>query len=250
MIERPETSRESPAQPPSFRTTHWSAVLAAREPDAPAANEALERLCAAYWRPLYGFVRRSGRLPEEAEDLTQEFFARMLARRYLGLADPARGRFRTFLLCALKRFLADEWDRQRAQKRGGGARPRSLEAIADDTLGMPEPADTRTPEAVYDRQWAETLLAEVLRRLELELTAAGKSAEYTVLKVFLTGDKGELSLAEAAARLGLSELAVKSWVHRLRRRYAELVRETVADTLQDPRDLEDELRHLLAALQA
>lgn len=249
MNQRPESSDELPAPPQSFRSTQWSAVLAAREPDAPEAARALERLCAAYWYPLYAFVRRSGRAPEDAADITQEFFARMIAKQYFGLADPAKGRFRTFLLCALKRFLADDWDRQQAQKRGAGVKPISLDEGCGEERYRREPADNLTPEVFYERQWAQALLAEVLRRLQAEHASAGKAAQYDLLKVFITGDKGELRFAEAGARLGLSESAVKAVVHRLRQRYCEVVRETVSDTVQDPQEIDGELRHLLIVLE-
>ena len=223
-------------------------VLAAGERTEPASLAALEKLCRGYWYPLYAFVRRSGYSPTDAEDLTQNFFARMLTNHYFGMADPAKGKFRTFLLCALKRFLVDEWEKTRAIKRGGGAAIISFDEEAAEGHYKLEPTDTLTAEAIYDRRWAHSVLDQVLARLEAELAAAGKSAQFAALKVYIIGDKGDVPFAQAAAALQMSESAVKAVVHRMRQRYCELVREIVAETLQDPRDIDGEIRQLLAAL--
>ena len=251
MSADPDSPSDHPSRPPAgvFASTQWSVVLAVGEGDSPAASAALEKLCRSYWPPLYAFLRRRGHSPADAEDLTQSFFARMLAKRYLGLADPARGRFRTFLLGALNRFLADEWDKTQTQKRGGGVAVLSLDDATAEGAYHREAADPLTPELVYERRWAEAVLAEVLARLERELGSAGKAGQFARLKVFIIGDKGDVPFAQAATELGLSEAAVKAVVHRLRQRYCELVREVVAETVQDPRDTEGEIRHLLAALE-
>lgn len=233
---------------PEFRTTHWSVVLSVGDGQTPEAGRALETLCRAYWYPLYAFVRRNGRPPADAEDLTQAFLARMLEKRYLGLADPARGRFRTFLLCALKRFLADDWDKARTAKRGSGDAPISLDALDPESRYALEPADSRSADTLYDRQWAQTVLQDVLARLQAEWTAEGRSHQFAALKVYLVGSKGDQPLAEAAHLLGMTEAAVKSAVHRLRSRYRDTVRAVVAETVQDPADVDREIRELLAAL--
>jgi RNA polymerase sigma factor (sigma-70 family) len=248
MTEPLATSSDSQSSPREFHTTHWSVILAAGGADSPQASAALAKLCRQYWYPLYAFVRRSGHAPADAEDLTQSFFARLLEKRSLSLADPARGRFRTFLLCALKRFLADEWDRARAQKRGGGAAVISLDETTAEGRYRLEPADPLTAEAIYERRWAHAVLDDVLTRLDAEFEADGQAAQFATLKVFIVGDKGEMPFAQAAAALGLTEPAVKAVVHRLRQRYCALVREVVAETVQDPREVEAEIRHLLTVL--
>lgn len=253
----PEDPRPSAAPGPNlregpgvFRTTHWSLVLMAGNPDLPASSEALERLCRAYWPPVYAFVRRRGHPPHEAEDLTQGFFERMLAKSYLGHSDPDKGRFRTFLITMLTRFLANEWDRTQRLKRGGGLTFVSLNAGEAEERSPIEPATLRTPETEYDRRWAETVLERVLGRLESENAAAGYAERFAALKVFLVDVKGTLPLDEAAARLGLSVPATKSIVHRLRSRYRELLRAEIAETVVDPAEIDQELRHLLTALRA
>ncbi|MBL9138807.1 MAG: sigma-70 family RNA polymerase sigma factor [Verrucomicrobiales bacterium] len=248
MIPPSDDLETHPDRGPEFRTTHWSVVLAVGDGESPEANQALESLCRTYWYPLYAFIRRGGKTPADAEDLTQTFLARMLAKRYLGLADPARGRFRTFLLCALKRFLADEWDKSRAAKRGGGAIPLSLDELEPEARYALEPSDTRSAEAIYDHQWGQSVLDHVLARLRTEFETEGKSDLFETLKTYLVGDKGDLSIAQASARLHLSEAAVKSSIHRLRSRYREMVRIVVGETVQDPGDIDREIRELLAAL--
>lgn len=231
-----------------FATTHWSVVLAAQDAQSPRSAEALERLCRQYWPPVYAFIRRRGHGPDDAQDLTQEFFARLLEKNYLQAADAARGKFRTLLLTAVTRFLINERERERAQKRGGGAVHFTLEPDHAEQGYRVEPADPATPETVYERRWAETLLDTVLGRLRSEFEADGERERFEVLKPFLAAEHQVPSGAEVAARLGLSETAVYSVVHRLRRRYGELLREEVAHTVARPEEIEDELRHLVRVL--
>ena len=221
-------------------------MLRAGQRDAPGSAEALEKLCRAYWYPLYVFARREGHGPEEAQDLTQEFFSRLLARNYLQTADPNRGRFRSFLLGAMKHLLANERRASNRQKRGGDAIVFSLDAHEAEERYRIEPVDPGSPDRLYEKRWAETILARVLDQLEAEFT--GHAMRFDELKVFLIEAKGTASFAEVAARIGVTELALKSVVHRMRRRYGQLFREEIAQTVADPADVEDEIRHLLAAL--
>ena len=234
-------------RPDRFATTHWSMVVSAGGSRSPEASEALATLCESYWFPLYAFVRRAGHSAEDARDLTQEFFVRLLEKRYLAAADREKGRFRTFLLTAVKRFLANEYDRARALKRGGGQRILSLEGPEPEARYRREPTDTLTPERVFERQWALTLLAQVLARLEAETTAEGKAALFDALKAHLTGD-GATGYATTAARLGTTEGAVKTAAHRLRQRYRELLREEIAQTVAGLDEIEEEIRYLFACL--
>lgn len=232
--------------PRAFPPTRWSVVLAARG-QAPAAADALESLCRAYWFPLYAFVRRSGHPPHEAEDLTQAFFARLLAKHDLADVDREKGRFRSFLLASLQHFLSNERDRARAQKRGGGRAPVSFDAGDAETRYRLEPADPMTPEKLFDRQWARTLLAQVLAALEGEADAEGRAAQFEALKPFLAVGCGAISHAEAAVRLGTTEGAAKVAVHRLRRRYRDRLRAEIARTVSSPGQVDDEMRALFAA---
>jgi DNA-directed RNA polymerase specialized sigma24 family protein len=232
----------------SFRTTHWSVVMAARHAPTAESVAALEVLAKTYWMPLYTFIRRRGTDPTEAQDLTQGFFTRLLEKEWLLSADAERGRFRTFLLTALTRFLSDEYDRATALKRGGGTTLVPLDfGLAEERLAL-EPADGRTPEQAFDRAWAEALLEKVLSRLAAEFDEGGRTGRFAVLKQFLTEDAGDGSYPRAAAELGLSESAVKSGIHRLRRRYGELIHEEIALTLVAEADIDSELEHFLAAL--
>jgi RNA polymerase sigma factor (sigma-70 family) len=233
-----------------FATTHWSMVVAAGDRATPRSQEALSRLCEAYWYPLYVYVRRWGHGADEAQDLTQEFFARLMEKGYLRQADPQRGRFRSFLLAALKHFLANERDRAGAQKRGGGRPPLPLEIENAEGRYSLEPADPETPEKIFERRWALTLLDKVLSRLRDEYHRAGKGALFDLLKDLLTAGKAGEPYARLGAELGMSEGAVKVAVHRLRRRFGELLREEIAQTVADPQDVDDEIRYLFAALGA
>jgi RNA polymerase sigma-70 factor (ECF subfamily) len=232
-----------------FATTHWSEVLAAGNAEPTRRSQALELLCSAYWYPIYAFVRRQGHEPADAQDLTQEFFARLLAKKYLERVETDRGRFRSFLLTVLKHFLADEWDKVRAQKRGGGQRFVSLdESTAETRYGL-EPQDQTTPERLYERRWALTILERALDRLRDEHIMAGKGPLFDQLRVFITGDRGEVSYAEAARRLSTTEGAAKMAVTRMRQRYRELLRAEIANTVERHEDIDKELRYLAAALR-
>jgi RNA polymerase sigma-70 factor (ECF subfamily) len=223
-------------------------VLTAGRSDTTRARAALDQLCRNYWHPLYAYVRRAGHSREEAQDLTQEFFARLLARNTVARADPARGRFRSFLLASLKHFLANEWDRVRAQKRGGSARFLTLDFDTAETRCVQPVAPGDTPDRAFDRQWALALLDVVLGRARKEYADSGRDELFLGLKDTLTGGRSEIPYRELAARLGLSEGAVKVAAHRLRRRYRELLREEIASTVAGPEEVEEELKHLFAAL--
>jgi RNA polymerase sigma-70 factor (ECF subfamily) len=231
-----------------FWTTHWSQVLLAGQPDSTRARQALGNLCQRYWYPLYVFVRRQGQGPEDAQDLVQGFFARLLEKNYLKNADPERGRFRTFLLVALRRFMANEWDRANRLKRGGGRAIVSLDEQDTEERYKAEAVDEMSPEKAYERQWATVVLRRVLEQLEEEFSSAGKERLFTELSTYLGGEPGAGSYAEIAARLGMTEGALKVAVHRLRQRYRELLRMEIANTVASPEEIDDEIRELFAAL--
>ena len=231
-----------------FVTTQWSVVLDAGGQDTDLAPVALESLCRAYWFPLYAYVRRRGHSVEDAQDLTQAFFARLLERNWIGDADRERGRFRTFLLTCMSRFLSDQWDRQRAQKRGGGAAHVPLSFDDAETRYGCEPADNRTPDQYFEQRWALTLLETVLQKLRGEYDSDGKGELFAALNPCIVGGRDSLPYAELAARLHMSEGAVKVAVHRLRKRYRDLLRSEVAQTLAVGEDVDEELRHLFASL--
>jgi len=236
-------SRPSPGG--EFATTHWSVVLAAGHPTDARASAALEQLCRTYWYPLYAYARRHGHPPADAEDLTQEFFARLLARDYLARADPRKGRFRSFLLTGMKYLLCDERDRARRLKRGGGQQAIAFDAHVAEERYRLEPADTSTPERVFERAWVSALLERAAHRLREEYVAAGRAALYEQLTEFRLDAQGRRAYAEVAAELDRSESAVKSAIRRLRQRHNELVREEVAHTVADPAEVDGEIRHLL-----
>jgi RNA polymerase sigma-70 factor (ECF subfamily) len=218
---------------------------------SPEASRALAMLCENYWFPLYAFVRRAGYSAEDSQDLTQEFFVRLLAENFLAVADPHRGRFRSFLLGAMKHFLAKAKRRQGAQKRGGHRPVLSLDfRSGEDRYSRIEPVDNLTPERLYEKRWALALLDLVLSRLRDEFRAAGKLDSFDRLKQFLAGGSKKQAYSEVAGELGMSEGAVKVAVHRLRRRYRKLLQEEIARTIADPETLEDELGELLAALSS
>jgi RNA polymerase sigma-70 factor (ECF subfamily) len=231
-----------------FATTQWTMVMHAQGEDSPTAQEALARLCRTYWFPLYAYVRRRGHSPEDAEDLTQEFFARLLGRNWLDDARREKGRFRSFLLAALKHFLANEWDRARAAKRGGGQIPISLNDTTAEGRYQLEPADTMSADRIFERRWAMTLLEGVMAKLRAEHVAAEKAELYDQLKPCLIGARASAPYAEIAARLAMSEGAVKVAVHRLRQRYRTLLREEIAQTVTGPEEVDEELRHLQSVL--
>jgi RNA polymerase sigma factor (sigma-70 family) len=230
-----------------FATTHWTVVLEAGRRHTPQSDHALEELCRAYWFPLYAYVRRRGHTKEDAEDLTQAFFARFLEKNYLEGLSAERGRFRAFLLASLKHFLANEWDKAQRQKRGGGAAHLSLDWRTADTQFQLTSAAEPSPDLAFDREWAVALLARVVERLREECAAAGKAEQFEQLKPFLTVGKGAMPHAEAARALGMDEGAVRLAVHRLRKRYRQLLRDEIAQTLADPAQVEEEMRGLLGA---
>lgn len=234
--------------PESFSTTHWSVVLEATRLFSPGASDALERLCRTYWYPLYSYVRRQGYSPADAQDLTQEFFAHFLEKNYLRAANRERGRFRSFLLISLKHFLAHQWEKARAWKRGGRVSFLSWEAQNSEERYRLEPVSEMSPERLYDQRWAYTLLERALAGLRTEFGQAGKIAQFEELKQFLSTDPGEGAYSNSAAALGTTPGAIAVAVHRLRQRYAELLRQEVAHTLAQETDIEDELRHLVTVL--
>jgi RNA polymerase sigma factor (sigma-70 family) len=248
MVSDSATGATPPPRQAVFATTQWSVVLAAAGGDAPGVTAALEKLCRAYWYPLYAYVRRRGFSKHDAQDLTQEFFARLLEKNFLAEARRERGRFRSFLLAALNHFLANEWKRAHRLKRAGGKMILPLQTEDGETRYGAEPAHESTPERIFERRWALTLLEQAIIRLREEFAASGKGAKFEQLKAFLTGDDTAPSYAEIAPRLGVSEDALKMTVSRLRKRYRELLRAAVAETVANPQEVDDELRHLRAAL--
>ena len=233
----------------AFATTHWSVVLTAQD-ESPAAQEALEKLCRTYWRPIYSFVRRQGVGPEEAEDITQGFFAQLLERKSFDAVRKEKGRLRSYLLGALKYFVADEQRRAMAVKRGKGLRLIPLGKLRTDEGIEMEPADPVTAETIYERRWALTVLEHVLSRLKDEYRTAGNATLFDSLKQLLPDEPGAPSQAEIAAQLGMTENAVKQAFYRFRQRYQLLLREEIAHTVAMPSDIEDELRHLIAVVEA
>jgi RNA polymerase sigma-70 factor (ECF subfamily) len=231
-----------------FATTHWSVVLAAGQTSDTQAAAALERLCGTYWYPLYAHVRRRGYAAPEAQDLTQECFARLLAKRWLSVADSRRGRFRSFLLAALNHFLANEWNRAHCEKRGGALPHVPFDTVAAERLYVVEPGHGLNAEELYERNWALRLLEQVRTRLREEYGKAGPVESFDLLERFLPGEECPLSYAEAARQLAIPEGTLKSDVHRLKPRYARLLREEIAQTVAGPEEVEHELRHLIAVL--
>lgn len=233
-----------------FATTHWSVVLAARDPAAPGWRDALDTLCNTYWYPLYAFARRSGIGIEESEDLTQEFFAKLLERGVLQHAHRERGRFRSFLLASYRNFIADEWRHAHAARRGGGVSTISFDRETAEGRYVLEPSHDLTPEKIFERRWALTLLEKVLARLREEQEAHGRQAIFEKLQVFLPGALDTTPYAEVARTLGMKEVTLKVAVHRLRRRFRELLLEEIAHTVENEEEVEAELRHLFQALDA
>ena len=244
------TSASPTPPPPSdawFVTTHWSVVLSAREKDSPRSDVALETLCRTYWYPLYAFLRRQGRPPHDAQDLTQGFFARLLEKDYLQAAAREKGRFRTFLLVALRRFLANEWDRQHAQKRGGFAPVVPIDQEFAESRFAADPSPNVQPDLLFDRNWAMTLLARTMSQLQEEYVASGRAKLFEYLQSCLAREESALPYAEIATRLKLTEPAVKMAVHRLRTRYREILRAEIAHTVCCPEEVEEEIRLLFSA---
>jgi len=248
MVRMPrDRHRPAGADAARFTTTHWSVVLEAGARSSADSQRALESLCAAYWSPLYAYVRRRVSDVHDAQDLTQAFFAELLQKNYVGSATPERGRFRAFLLTALKHFLSKQWDKAKAKKRGGGRPTIPLDFASADSRCPIEPAGGLTPEELYDRRWAQTLLDQVMARLERQFANDGKQVQFERLKLFIIGQHEGATYAEAAEALGTTAAAAKMAVHRMRRRYRRLLREEVSQTLVDPSDADDEIRDLFAA---
>jgi RNA polymerase sigma factor (sigma-70 family) len=231
----------------TFQTTHWSIVIAAGQNDREKALEALAKLCSAYWYPLYVFARRLGYAAPQTEDLTQEFFAQLLERNDLVEVRPERGRFRSFLLASFKHLLANEYHRQQAQKRGGRVTILSLEYEDPETRYRLEPADPVTPETLFERRWAMTVLDRALQRVREEYAASEKADLFDELKQFLS-DERATPHASIAAKYGISVGAVGVSIHRLRKRYAEVLREEISHTVSSPEEVDDEIRHLIAVV--
>lgn len=231
-----------------FPATHWSVVLQAGQQESLQAAEAVESLCRTYWYPLYAFVRRQGCAPADAEDAIQSFFASLLEKNYLRRADPLRGRFRTFLLTALKNFLAKEWHRQRTLKRGGGTPLLSLDQLTPEELYARESAHPLSPEQLYDRAWACQILEHVRARLREDYARRGHAERFVLLEGFLPGERSDLTYAEAGHRLGLSEGTIKAEVHRLKKRFGTLLRTLIAPTVDRAETIEAELHALVEAL--
>ena len=232
----------------AFAPTRWTLVAAAGRRSSPNSQQALATLCETYWYPLYAYVRRRGHSPEDAQDLTQAFFAKLIARQDLGAVDRAKGKFRSFLLASLKHFLANEWDKRQAQKRGGGHTFIALDAQSAETRYALEPAHDLTADKLFERRWALTLLDEALQQLRAQYAAAGKERLFELLKATLTGECSTIPYSAIAAQLGLTEGAVKVAVHRLRQRYRDQLRAEIAHTVAGPAEVEDEVRHLFAVL--
>ena len=244
---------EQHPHPPStgakyFATTHWSVVLAAAHSSSPASQPALEKLCRAYWYPLYAYVRREGYSAQDAQDLTQGFFARFLEKDYLAQVKREKGRFRSFLLASLRHFLSDERDRAGAIKRGGGQTLLSLDAQDAEGRYSLEPLDETNPEKIFERRWALTVLDTVRARLRQEYVSTGKSQRFAVLEKFLPGEEASSTYAEAASRLGLEAGTVKWEVHQLKKRYRELLRAEIAHTVASAEEIDEEVRHLIDVL--
>ncbi|MGA2246060.1 MAG: sigma-70 family RNA polymerase sigma factor [Verrucomicrobiota bacterium] len=234
--------------PRDFRSTHWSVVLAAGDSQSAETGNALEKLCRAYWYPLYAFVRRQGWNEHDSQDLTQGFFAYLLEKKGVARADPAKGKFRSFLLASLTNFLNNERDKRQRLKRGGGVEIVSLDLEAGEARYRAEPATVDSPERIFERHWAQAVVEQAAGRLQAEFRAAGQGERYEVLKNFLMGDSQTCQYTDAAAQLGISVSAVTSAIHRLRGRFREVFHEEIANTLDRPEQAEEEIRHLFAAL--
>jgi RNA polymerase sigma factor (sigma-70 family) len=230
-----------------FRTTNWRVVLDARG-ETDQADAALARLCKVYWYPLYSYVRRFGYKAEDAQDLTQEYFARLLEKHYLKAVSREKGKFRSFLLLTLKRFLANEWDKANCQKRGGGCSIISFDSQETESRYLSEPVEDLPPDKFYERQWAISLLEQVMTRLKEEYSATGKADIFEQLRPMLRGDEDQASYKEISSRAGMNEGALRVTIHRLRQRYRELLRLEIANTVETPEEIDDEIRCLFSAL--
>jgi DNA-directed RNA polymerase specialized sigma24 family protein len=250
MLPSDGTNQLGPGGKAQFATTRWSMVLAAGGLVSPDSRQALAVLCETYWYPLYAYTRRQGYRTEEAQDLIQAFFTRLLEKNDLQVADRQRGKFRSFLLAALNHFLANEWDRTRAAKRGGDRAFWSIDSTLAESRYGGELTHQRSPEALFERRWALTVLDLVFASLRREFAAAGKEEEFDCLKEHLTPGESSVPYQAVAARLGMSEGAVKVAVHRLRRRFAQLLRTEIAQTVTGPEEIDEEIRDLFDALRS
>jgi RNA polymerase sigma-70 factor (ECF subfamily) len=241
--ESPGATTPNLTPPRWFVTTDWGAVLAAGQPGSPDADAALSRLCQIYWKPLYSFICHRGHSPEDAKDLVQGFFADVLERNGFGDYAPEKGRFRSFLLLLLKRYMANEWHRSNRQKRGGGCQVLSMDALDTEARYLHEPVDEMTPEKAFDRSWVTTLLGRILERLEAEHSGGGKEKVFEELKMLLSREPSR-SYADIGRELGMTEGAVKVAVHRLRQRYRDLLRAEIANTVSTPEEVDEEIRSL------
>jgi len=241
------TLASTESSPREFPRTRWSVVLAATQAASPGSAAALESICQAYWFPLYAYVRRSGQSPQDAQDLTQEFFCRLLAQSWLADADPAKGKLRTFLIVALKHFMSKEWRRASAQKRGGGMATVPIDTVFAESQFATD-HQLLAPEETFDQQWALTLLHLTINRLRAEFANAGRPDDFELLKDCLMADRGSIDYPAVARALGFNEGAARVAVHRLRKRFREIYREEISQTLADGADLQAELHHLAAAL--
>lgn len=237
-----------PAGSGVFNTTHWTEVLLAGKTGSPEADSALEELCRTYWYPLYAFARRQGQNPSDAQDLTQQFFAVFLEKKYFSLADPNRGRFRSFLLASFKHFLANEHHRSKTIKRGGRTSFVSWDEALAETQYHNELSSYASPDKLFEHAWALTLLDKVMKELQREYSGAGKAKVFEALQVFLTGNRSEATYEEIGRGLAMSEAAIKMAVSRLRRRYGDRLREEIAQTVGEPSMVEEELRYLAGTL--
>ena len=237
------------ASTPRFQTTSWSLVVAAAGRPSAASRTALAHLCGIYWRPIYAFIRRNGYSHDQARDLTQTFFALLLEKHYLRHADQRRGKFRSFLLTAVTNFLANEWDRAHAQKRGGFQISVSIDEVEAEAFFTPEAIEQRTPEDLYERRWALALLEQVMTKLRADFAKMGKSEYFERISPLLSGGSGEARYHALAGEMGVSEAALRQAVHRMRRKYRELLRAEVAETVATPEEIEGEIRFLLSAVR-
>jgi RNA polymerase sigma-70 factor (ECF subfamily) len=231
-----------------FNTTHWSVVLSAVDQSSPGSEAALARLCQSYWYPLYAYVRRRGYSPDDAQDLTQSYFASLLEKKYLDRADRERGRFRTFLLRSLENFLNNQWDRASAQKRGGGRRTISWDEQDAEGRYLKESVEELTPERIFEKRWAATLLELVLKKMREEFIVNGKEELFEAIKPHLWSEGPATSYSQLAVQLNMTVVAVKVTVHRLRHRYRDLLRTEIAHTVATPAEVDDEIRHLIKVM--
>lgn len=239
----------SPSNNRNFATTRWSIVACAGQDSSPESSRALADLCEAYWVPLYGYVKRRVNNDAEARDLTQAFFTELLEKKLIGDADPSRGKFRAYLLGSLKHFLSHQWEKANAQKRGGGRAPISLDFASVDSSIRIEAVDGLTPEQIFDRDWAMTLLSQIMERLKSEYVSSDKAELFEQLKPFLIGRPSGNTWRQVAERLQMTEAAAKMTGARMRKRYREILRQEIADTVSEPEDVDDEIRNLFSTLR-